>query len=136
MEHLRVFFDQYAAALSAADAQTIAAAYADQFLAAGPGFHHCMQNDAHFLASLESAGRRYRRIGMHIIAPRAYTETPLDRELTLIRIEWQLLRADGSELVSFAVTYVVQAVDGAPKIIFSIAHNEQQRMREKGLISR
>jgi hypothetical protein len=37
-------------------------------------------------------------------------------------------------MLTFDNTYLVEASDGKPKIVLFIAHNEQQRMQEKGLM--
>ena len=61
-------------------------------------------------------------------------ESALDSHFYLVQIEWKLIRENGSELVDFDNTYLVRVIDGIPKIALLIAHNEQQRMREKGLL--
>jgi hypothetical protein len=60
-------------------------------------------------------------------------DTPLDGSFVLVQIEWRVFGSDGGELFTFDASYVVQEIDGTPKIILSISHDEQQRMHERGL---
>src|SRR5690554_4799148 len=135
MARLRQFFDDYADALSAADIEGIAAAYADQFMATGPGFRMANKNDEQFRKGLEQAAQFYKQIGVDAIDINNYLEAELGSNFWLTKIEWELLDEDLNGILTFDNTYLVEAKNNQPKIILFIAHNEQQRMQEMGLAS-
>jgi hypothetical protein len=134
MARLRQFFDDYAAALGQADLEGIARAYAEQFMATGPGFRMSMNNDEQFRAGLEQAARFYQQIGVDVVEARNYLEAELGSGFWLTKIEWELLDEDLNTIVTFDNTYMVDAGQGTPKIVLFIAHNEHARMQEKGFM--
>ncbi len=134
MEHLRAFFNRYEAAFNAVDPEALAQMYTDQLLMASLDYCTCSQNNDEFRNILASTAHIYCDGGMRAIRIHNYTESPLDDHFYLVQIEWKLFRMDGGELMTFDNTYLVRVVDGIPKIAFLIAHNEQQRMRESGLL--
>jgi hypothetical protein len=134
MARLRNFFDDYAQALGDADTEGIAEAYAEQFMATGPGFSMSMNNDAQFRAGLAQTAQFYRQIGVDTIELKNYLEAELGSGFWLTKIEWELLDEDLNTLLTFDNTYMVEAGSGEPKIVLFIAHNEHQRMQEKGFI--
>lgn len=136
MARLRHFFDDYAQALSDADTEGIAAAYAAQFMATGPGFSMSMNNDAHFRAGLDQSAKFYQQIGVDAIELKTYLEAELGTGFWLVKIEWELLDENLNTLLTFDNTYMVEAGRGEPHIVLYIAHNEHQRMQEKGFIPR
>jgi hypothetical protein len=134
MARLRQFFDDYATALSSADVEGIAEAYAEQFMATGPGFYVANQNDEQFRQGLAQAAQFYRQIGVDAIEIKNYLEADLGSSFWLTKIEWELLDEDLNTMLTFDNTYLVEAGDDKPKIVLFIAHNEQQRMQEKGIM--
>ena len=134
MARLRHFFDDYAAALSASEIKGISAAYAEQFVAAGLGFHLSLPNDAQFHAGLAQAAQLYQQIGVDVVEIKNYLEAELGSGFWLVKIEWELLDEDLNTLLTFDNTYLVDAGGGTPQIVFFINHNEHERMREKGLM--
>lgn len=134
MAQLRQFFEQYAEALGQAEIPTIASAYAEQFMATGPGYRKSLDNDERFRAGLEQATGFYKEIGVDVVEIKNYLEAELGSGFWLTKIEWELLDEDLNTIALFDYTYLVDANGGEPKIILLIAHNEQQRMPEKGLI--
>jgi hypothetical protein len=134
MARLRKFFDQYADALSASNVEGIAQAYAEQFMATGPGFRMSMNNDAQFRAGLGQAAQFYKQIGVDVIEAKNYLEAELGSNFWLTKIEWELLDKDLNGILTFDNTYMVEVRGDEPKIILFITHNEQQRMQEKGLM--
>ena len=134
MAKLRQFFDDYAAALSAANVEGIAEVYADQFMATGPGFRMTNKNDEQFRRGLAQAAQFYRQIGVDVIEIKNYLEAELGSGFWLTKIEWELLDEDLNDMLTFDNTYLVEAGDSKPQIVLFIAHNEHQRMQEKGLM--
>ena len=136
MARLRNFFDDYAQALSDADTEGLTEAYAEQFMATGPGFSISMNNDAQFRAALAQTAKFYRQIGVDAIELKNYLEAELGSGFWLTKIEWELLDEDLNTLLTFDNTYMVEAGEDEPKIILFIAHNEHERMQQKGFIPR
>lgn len=134
MARLRKFFDQYAEALSSGDVAGIAHAYAQQFMASGPGLRTCMNNDEKFQAGLAQSADFYKQIGVDVIEVKTYLEAEIGSNIWLTKIEWELLDEDLNSMLTFDNTYMVDAGDGEPKIVFFIGHNEQERLQAMGLI--
>jgi hypothetical protein len=134
MARLRKFFDEYATALSGADIEGIAEAYAEQFMATSPGLRMSMNNDQEFRAGLTQAAQFYKQIGVDVIELKNYLEAELGSGFWLTKIEWELLDEDLNTILTFDNTYFVEAGEDKPKIVLFVAHNEQQKMQEKGLI--
>lgn len=133
MARLRTFFDAYANALSTADIDGIADAYAGQFMAAGPSFQMPLTNDAQFRRGLEQAAKVYRQIGVDVVEVKNYLEAELGTGYWLTKVEWELLDEDLNTIITFDTTYFVEGVTKA-KIVLFINHNEQQRLQDAGLI--
>lgn len=132
--HLRRFFENYAAAAGMSNYHHMAEAFAEHFIAAGPKIRAATANDALFRATLVEAGKFYKQHGIRILKINNYEETLIDLDLMLVKIEWQALGEDGAERVMYDTSYIVQTIDSVPKIVLMYSHNEQSRLREKGLI--
>jgi hypothetical protein len=138
MARLRQFFDAYADALNQADIEGMARAYAEQFMTAGPNARASMNNDQNFRAALAESVALYKQIGVDVVEVKNYLEAELGSGFWLTKIEWELLDEDLNTIVVFDNTYIVE-IEGkeeedAPLILLSVAHNEHQRMEEKGLL--
>jgi hypothetical protein len=139
MARLRQFFDAYADALSKADIEGMARAYAEQFMTAGPNARASMNNDQNFRAALAESVALYKQIGVDVVEVKNYLEAELGSGFWLTKIEWELLDEDLNTIVVFDNTYIVkgeiiEGEDNTPRLLLSIAHNEHQRMQEKGLL--
>lgn len=134
MARLRQFFDDYAEALGSDQIDDIADAYAEQFMATGPGFRINMNNDAQFRAGLTQTAQFYKRIGVDVVEVKNYLEAELGSGFWLTKVEWELLDEDLNTIVTFDNTYVVDAGSGIGKIVLYITHNEHERMQDMGLI--
>ena len=138
MAQLRQFFDDYAEALGSANLDDLAEAYAEQFMANGPGFRTSMDNDAQFRTRLTQTAQFYKSIGVDIAEVKNYLEAELGSGFWLTKVEWELLDEDLNTLVTFDNTYVVDASRGTEggiaKIVLYITHNEHERMQDMGLI--
>ena len=131
---LRQFFDKYAAAVGMSNYQSIADAFADTFIAAGPIVRAATANDVLFLATLAQADKFYKQIGLRAQRINTYEETQIDLDLMLVKIEWQGLDEHGEERVTYDTSYIVQTIDTVSKIVLMYSHNEQSRLRERGLV--
>jgi hypothetical protein len=134
MARLRQFFDDYATALGEADVESLAAAYAEHFMATGPGFRMGMDNDEQFRAGLARSVQFYKRIGMDVVEVKTYLEAELGAGFWLTKVEWELLDEDLNTLVTYDNTYMVEATGDGAKILLFINHNEHERMQDMGLL--
>lgn len=131
MMDLKSFFQTLEIALSTSDIKGIANAYAEKFLLCTNESSEVVVTDEKFL---QQAADFYHRIGVRSTCLRALEETVLDDTHTLANVTWEYVGADGTKIIDFDVTYVLQEKHGSPKIVFFVAHNERERLREKGLL--
>ena len=94
-----------------------------------------LTNDEQFRAELRQAASVYQQIGVDVIEIKNYLEADLGTGFWLTKMEWELLDEDLNTILLFDNTYLVEASDDEPKIVLFIAHNEQERMQEKGLLA-
>jgi len=134
MDSLADFLREYEQAFSAPDTDAMARAYASHFMLSSPAMVSCIANDHRFRAFLMQAASFYRSIGMRSARVLSHAEIPADELHTLVHAEWGLYREDGSELVRFDVMYLIRTSGSNPGIVFISARNEEERLREKGLI--
>jgi hypothetical protein len=74
----------------------------------------------------------YRRLGVANAAMLAVEiSQPLD-PIAVVRVHWDLQRADGTSVYDFTAVYTMVRMDGTRKII-AISHDELPRIRAAGL---
>jgi hypothetical protein len=74
----------------------------------------------------------YRRLGVANAAMLAVEiSQPLD-PIAVVRVHWDLQRADGTSVYDFTAVYTMVRMDGTRKII-AIAHDELPKIRAAGL---
>ena len=142
-ESIERFFAGYAARFNLAlgdatvmDVEGTAAAFADCFVAANPQGVACGKNDRRFRTAIPQGWEFYRRIGMTSMEITSILVTPLDEIHAMARVSWdsRYRRGDGhEEQIEFDVIYLVQILDGTPKIFAYITGDEEKALREKGL---
>jgi hypothetical protein len=130
MGDTRELFDRYAVALSTSNIDELTKCYNSSFIMSSAFGTQSVDNDVKFRSNLEHASGFYKQIGMESMNIAKYKESILDASHTLVQIEWFMRRKDTRTSVHFDVTYVVSK----DLILFFIAHNEQERLKEAGLI--
>jgi hypothetical protein len=143
---LDAFFAEYAARVNRAladppeeDVEETAGAFARCFVEASPAGINCGQNDAGFREMIPKGYAFYRSIGTKSMTIIALTKTPLDERHTMVKVHWKALysRPGGAELpIEFDVIYFLQAQDRGPKIFAYVTGDEQQVLRDHGLLPR
>lgn len=135
---LTSFFADYERAFNAFDVDTILTLYAQWSMAAGPQGNACAQNDSTLRTilaqSYEFYKTLYRRNGIAGTRIAALRQTPIDDCHAMATVTWAMMRPDGSQVLTFDVTYIVQQVGGALTIILFIAPDEMAILHEKGLL--
>ena len=135
MSDVGKLFDDYAKALVSLDPDRITEAFADEFLAAGPNYFAPAKNDEDFRANILRGAEFYRGLRATEARVVSLQEQALDGLHALVKVRWSFRREDGSEIVATDTTYVVRTIDGAPKIVMFISHQDEQELfRERGLI--
>lgn len=135
MSDIERFFEDYARALVSLDPDEITQAYADDFLAAGPGFLAPAKNDADFRTNILRGAEFYRGLQATDANVVFLEEHGLDELHALAKVRWSFRREDGSEIVATDFSYVIREIDGVPKIVMFISHQDEQALfRERGLI--
>jgi hypothetical protein len=133
---LRAFFDQYAGANHQMNASTVAAFYADNFIAAGPKGNMAFQNDEKFLQWLNQLKDFNQQTGMSNMHIVQFQESAISENYRMVNIEWGVtFPKTGEELITFNISYFVDVTKQMPRIIMYISHVDQEDyMREKGLL--
>ncbi len=133
------FLNQYQAALNAADGVLVATFHAGRFMQMGrsaDGWQSSWRrNDSLFAASIARACAFYRRLGaarFHIASLRAGKPQPSH---AVARATWRIERVDGAELVELETTYLLRVKDGSARIVALFDHDEEGRLRERGLLT-
>lgn len=128
MSDTRELFDRYATSLSTSNIDNLIKYYNSTFIMSSAFGTQSVDNDDKFRSNLEHASSFYKQIGMESMDIAEYKESMLDASHTLVQIEWLMRRKDSHTSVYFDVTYIVSK----DLILFFIAHNEQERLKEAG----
>jgi hypothetical protein len=142
-ERLERFFADYEARTNRAladpgdvDLDATAAAFAECFVAAGPGGVTSGRNGEALRNAIPVGLDLYRRIGTKAMHVRSLETTEIDALHAMCRVGWEARyeRKDGRRLTTeFDVVYLLQLRDAGPVIFAWVAGDEQARYRELGL---
>jgi hypothetical protein len=136
------FFADYAAGFNQAlgplpDIEAIAGRYADSFIGAGPQGVSVARNDDAFRETLRKGYDFYRSIGTKEMRVRSVDVLAIDDLHVLASVHWgsRYIAKDGREVsIDFDVHYLLQLLDGGPKVFGFISGDEQAVLRQHGLI--
>ncbi len=141
---LALFFDAYEARFNNAlsdqpfiDAEATAAAFAEHFIESSPVGVICGKNDARFREQIPKGMEFYRSIGTKSMNIKARTITELDKFHSMVRMQWQASyrkKNDLTDTIDFEVIYLVRIDGNKPEIFAYITGDEQQALRDHGLI--
>lgn len=137
------FFDAYAARAQQAldghdpDIEQVTAAFADCFVESGPVGVSCGKNDAQFREAIPKGYAYYRQAGITAMDIRAQHVELLDELHAMNRVQWNsaFRRKDGTAgSINFEVIYLLRLEQNDWKIFAYITGDEEQAMRDNGLI--
>jgi hypothetical protein len=136
------FFQDYVAAFNRSlgespDFETIQAAFAPCFVAAGPTGVICGQNDDSFREILEQGYAFYRSIGTRSMTLLSIDLTPIDANHQMARVFYssEYQRRDGDLVtIDFDVIYMLHIENATTQIFAYVAGDEQALLREHGLV--
>jgi hypothetical protein len=138
------FFNRYEARVNQALAGTepnideTANSFAEHFIEASPLGVNAGKNDEKFREMIPQGWTFYKNIGIRSMDILSKQITILDEFHALVKIHWNssFVRKDKSEgAISFDVFYLLQKRDDNIRIFAYITGDEQQALKDEGLIS-
>ncbi|WP_134727056.1 DUF4440 domain-containing protein [Paracoccus luteus] len=118
------------------DAEAEAALFAEAFIAASPAGVQTGRNNADLRQAIAQGYEHYRAIGTTGMRIRDLRVTAIDGHHAIAHVAWTATyaRADLPEIaVDFDVHYLVQKLDGQPRIFGWIAGDEQALLKARGI---
>lgn len=112
-------------------------AFANCFVEASPAGIICGKNDDEFRKRIPQGYEFYKSIGTQSMKIRSKETTQLDDLHNMTKVYWtaNYRKKDGKEEdIDFSVIYFTQIQKGEPKIFAYITGDEQQVLKERGLI--
>src|SRR5688572_9952961 len=137
------FFNRYAARFNWAlwneqfDIDAVVESFAEEVIAANPLGVRAGKNDQAFKEAILKGWGLYRSIGIHSMSIISKTITLLDDFHAMVKIRWQCLfvtKEKRAGEIEFDVIYMVQMRFGSIKIFAYITGDEQQELKNSGLI--
>lgn len=139
---LREFFARYEhlfnqALESDVDMDPVASLYASEFIAASPAGVRAGKNDDQLKQAMRQGYAYYRTIRTKEMRVRDVSISPMDDRHCVARVAWTAIyaRPPSSDIViDFDVHYLVQTLDGQPRIFGWVTGDEQAVLRARGVI--
>lgn len=139
---VRTFFARYESVFNlslggAMDMDQVASLYASEFIAASPAGVMTGKNDDQLRQVMAQGYARYRAIGTKAMRIRDLRLSPMDEHHCVAHVAWtaRYARQDQPEVtIDFDVHYLVQMLDGEPKVFGWVSGDEQALLRQHGVI--
>ena len=119
------------------DMDEVASLYASDFIAASPAGVMTGRNDDQLKQVMAQGYARYRAIGTKEMRIRDVRLSPMDEHHCVAHVAWTAIyaRPDQAEVaIDFDVHYLVQKLDGEPKVFGWVSGDEQALLRKHGII--
>lgn len=119
------------------DMEETASLYAAEFIGATPVGVMTGKNDDQFKHVMEQGYAHYRAIGTKEMRIRHIRLSPIDEHHCVAHVAWSALyaRKDQPDItIDFEVHYLVQQLEGEPKVFGWVSGDEQALLREHGII--
>jgi hypothetical protein len=119
------------------DMNEVAALYASEFIAASPAGVMAGKNDDHLKQTMRQGYAHYREIGTKDMRIRDVRVSPIDEHHCIAHVAWtaSYARKDQPDIaIDFDVHYLVQKLDGDPKVFGWVSGDEQALLRQHGII--
>lgn len=119
------------------DADELSALYAPEFIAASPLGVMTGKNDRTFQEALAQGYAQYRQMGTKGMRVRDVSVSPIDQMHCVAHVAWTATYAvaGGPDVdIDFEVHYLMQELDRKLHVFGWIAGNEQELLRESGVI--
>jgi hypothetical protein len=139
---VKALFDRYERVFNQAlggdiDMDEVAALYASEFIAASPAGVMSGKNDKQLKQVMAEGYERYRAIGTKEMRIREVRVSPIDDHHCLAHVAWRATyaRQDQPDVaIDFDVHYLVQELDGEPKVFGWVSGDEQALLHKCGII--
>ena len=136
--NIREFFDGYARAFTAQDAQAICDHYAFpvQILSEEAGY--VFRDKAEMLADMTGFVAFYDKVDFARAEIAKFDYQPLSRAFAQAHVDWALINKSGGHIVDFHTTYTLR-IDGkdrdggGPAIIGILGHSEDSAWKQRGI---
>lgn len=140
--NLKAFFERYEslfnrALAGKADMDEVAALYAPEFIAASPAGVMAGKNDDQLRQVMAQGYARYRAIGTKGMHVREVRLSPIDELHCLAHVAWTATYAREGQpdvAIDFEVHYLIQQLDGEPKVFGWVSGDEEALLKEHGVI--
>ncbi len=141
-DSVRKLFERYESVFGQAlrgdvDMDEVASLYASEFLAASPAGVMTGKNDDQLKQVMAQGYARYRAIGTKGMRIRSVALSPVDERHCVAHVAWTAIyaRQDQADLaIDFDVHYLVQKLEGEPKVFGWVSGDEQALLRKHGII--
>ena len=138
---LRAFFAEYQRLFNqaldgAADLDAVASVFAPAFVAASPHGVTAGRNDEALKDVMEQGYDHYRAIGTKAMRIRDLKVMPLDALHSVATVAWTAVYRQGTDPdveIDFDVHYLIQKLNGTPKIFGWVTGDERAVLRQHGI---
>ncbi len=138
---VRAFFERYARVFNRAlagdvDMDKVAALYASEFIAASPAGVMAGKNDDRLREVMAQGYARYRAMGTKDMRLGAVRLSAMDDHHCVAHVSWTAIyaRQDQADLaIDFDVHYLIQQLDGAPKVFGWVSGDEEALLKAHGI---
>ena len=139
---VRTFFERYEqlfkeALADSADMDEVASLYASEFITASPAGVRTGKNDDQLKQIMAQGYAHYRAIGTKEMRIRGLRISPMDKHHCVAHVAWAATyaRKDQPDVtIDFDVHYLVQELDGDPKVFGWVSGDEQAILKKHGVI--
>ena len=121
----------------AVDMDEVASLYASEFIAAGPAGVMAGKNDDGLKQVMAQGYARYRAMGTKAMRLRDVRISPIDEHHCVAHVAWTATYARNDRpdvAIDFDVHYLVQQLDGAPKVFGWVSGDEQALLKQHGIV--
>ncbi|MDW6021350.1 hypothetical protein SAZ10_06175 [Mesorhizobium sp. BAC0120] len=129
-KRIQTFFDAYAAASLAGDAEAVSIAYFSTYIEAAPSTVEVFHVDAEYKRALKTKAEAMSRLGLAQSAIKVIGTTPLAPNHLLVEAKWRLRFApEGKKAAeaTFRTSYVVRREDDDLKILLALSHEDEEK---------
>lgn len=141
-EHIHAFFRRYQDIFrqglrKQADMEQVASSYASAFVAASPAGIMAGQNDEQLQQAMLQGFERYRQMGTKNMTLRGVRVDPIDEHHCLAHVAWTATYdrdAAPDVAIDFDVHYLVQQLDGEPRIFGWVSGDEEALLKQHGIV--
>ncbi|MCG7507024.1 DUF4440 domain-containing protein [Mesorhizobium retamae] len=139
---IRKFFERYADFFNRSlggnmDENELASLYAPAFIAASPNGVMTGKNDDQLRQTMVEGYAHYREIGTKDMRIRDIRVSAIDDHHCVAHVAWTATyaRQDRPDIsIDFDVHYLMQELDGEPKVFGWVAGDEQELLRKHGIV--